>query len=123
MTRSERENLQKRIVEFYLDIAGKQKKKTVNHFLREKVPRQTIYNIIRKYDESGRVGDKPRSGRPKKLRQAQVTRLERLVNHKTGVSLHRLASKFRVSHQTIRNYLTDLNIKYYKKQRVAEIYR
>ena len=37
--------------------------------MKEKVPRQTIYSIIRKYEESGLIGDKPRSGRPKKLRQ------------------------------------------------------
>jgi transposase len=66
MTRSERQGLQKRIVQFYVNIAGKKKNVTVNHFLIEKIPRQTIYSIIRKYDEDGHIGDRPRSGRPKK---------------------------------------------------------
>jgi len=120
MTRSEREHLQKRIVQFHLNIANKQKSVTVNHFLKEKVSRQTIYNIIRKYEESGHIGDKPRSGRPKKLCEGQLTRLKRLVNHKTGVSLRRLASKFCVCPQTICNYLKESNIKYYKKQRAPK---
>ncbi len=47
MTRSERESVQKRIVQFYVNIAGKKKNVTVNHFLKEKIPRQTIYSIIK----------------------------------------------------------------------------
>jgi transposase len=105
MTRSERELMQKRIVNFYVNIANKKKNVTVNHFLKEKLPRQTIYNIIKKYEECGYVGDKPRSGRPKKLCRKQMSRLKHLVNHKTGVSLRLLTSKFPVTHETIRTYL------------------
>lgn len=115
MTRSEREYLQKRIVQFYVDVAGKKKNLTVNHFLAEKIPRRTIYSIIDKYEEHGVVGDKPRSGRPMKLSTGQLTRLKRLVNHKIGVSLRQLGSKFRVSPETIRTSLEKMNIHYYKK--------
>ena len=66
MTRSESETLQKCIVQFHLNYAISKKNVTVNHFLKEKIPRQTIYNIIRKYEKFGHIGDKPRSGRPKK---------------------------------------------------------
>ncbi|CAF1307370.1 unnamed protein product [Adineta ricciae] len=93
MTRSERESLQKRIVQFFVNIADGNKSLTVNHFMKEKTPRQTIYSIIKKYEEAGHTGDKPRSGRPKKLCQGQLTRLKRLVNHKTGISLRRISSK------------------------------
>jgi transposase len=117
MTRSERECLQKRIVQFYVNIAGKKKKLTVNHFLTEKIPRRTIYNIIKNYKEGATVGGKPRSGRPKKLCSGQLTRLKHLVNHKTDVSLRRLGSEFLVSHETIRTYFEEMNISYYKKQR------
>ena len=81
--------------------------------MKEKIPRQTIYSIIRKYEESGLIGDKPSPGRPKKLRQQRIDRLKQLTNHKTGASLRLLARKFRVSHQTICNYLEEMNIKYY----------
>jgi transposase len=117
MTRSERESMQKRIVNFYLNIANKKKNVTVDHFLKEKIPRQTIYSIIKKYEKCGYVGDKPRSGGPKKLCRRQMTRLNDLVNHKTRVSLRQLASKFQVSYETIRTNLEEMNIKYYKKQR------
>ena len=83
----------------------------------KKISLRIIYNITKKYDECGQVEDKPRSGRPKKLCRRQRNQLKCLVNHKTGVSLSQLASKFRVNHQTIHTYLEEMNIKYYKKQR------
>ena len=113
MTRSERETLQKRIVQFHISYAKNKKNATVSHFMKEKIPCQTIYSIIRKYEESGLIGDKPRSGRPKQLRQQRFDRLKQLVNYKTGVFLRVLARKFKVSHQTICNYLEEMNIKYY----------
>ncbi|CAF1434083.1 unnamed protein product [Rotaria magnacalcarata] len=91
-----------------------------NLFKLEKIPRQTIYSIIRKYEESGYIGDKPRSGRPKKLSRGQLTRLKRLINKKTGISLRRLAPRFKVSYQTISNRLKAMGIKYYKKQRAPK---
>lgn len=120
MTRSEREGLQKRIVQYYVNVAGQKKSVTVNHFLQEKIHRQTIYSIIKKYEECGQVGDKPRSGRPKEMNQRQVNRLKKLADHTTGTSLRILASKFRVCHQTISNYLKEMNIKYYKKHRAPK---
>ena len=113
MTKSERETLQKRIVQFHISYAKNKKNVTVNHFMKEKIPRQTIYSIIRKYEEFGLIGDKPRSRRPKKLCQQRLDRLKQLVNHKTGVSLRLLVPKFKVSHQTICNYREEMNIKYY----------
>ena len=113
MTRSERETLQKRIVQFHINHAKNKKNVTANHFMKEKIPRQTIYSITRKYEESGLIGDKPRSVCSKRLRQQRLDRLKQLVNHKTGVSIRLLARKFKVSHQTIYNYLEEMNIKYY----------
>ncbi|CAF3391516.1 unnamed protein product [Rotaria socialis] len=76
MARISREQLHKWIVQHYINVASTQKQITVNHFLQERIPRQTIYSIIKKYEESGYVSDKPRSGRPKKLSRGQLTRLK-----------------------------------------------
>ena len=108
-----REQLQKRVVQRYVNVANKQKQITVNHF----VQRQTISSIIRKYEKSGYVGDKSRSSRPKKLSRGQLTRLKRLVNKRTGISLRRSAPRFKVSYQTVSNHLKSMGIRYYKKQR------
>ena len=117
MTRFERDCLKSRIVQHYINVANRQKKITVNHFLQEKVQRRTIYYIIKRYEESDTIVDKPRSGRPKKLTTGQLTRLKRLVNNKTGISLRRLSSKFKVSFKTISNQLKAMGIYYHKKRR------
>ncbi len=57
-----------------MNIANRQKKITVNHFLQGRIPRQSMCNIIKKFEEFGAVGDQPRTGRPKKLSQQQLTR-------------------------------------------------
>ena len=50
-----------------MNIADRQKKITINHFLQKRIPRPIIYRIIKKFEEPGVIGDKPRSGRPDKL--------------------------------------------------------
>ena len=43
MVRINRKQLQKRVVQNYVNVANKQKQITVNHFVQEKIPRQDIY--------------------------------------------------------------------------------
>ncbi|CAF3358579.1 unnamed protein product [Rotaria socialis] len=116
MLRSDREQIAKRIVQHYRTVAKKKKNITVNHFLAENIPRQTIYRIIWKYDTYGTIGDKPRSGHPRKTSTGQRTRLKRLVNHKTGISLRRIAQKFNVHRRTIQHELIDTGIHYREKK-------
>ena len=120
MAQINREQLQKRVVPHYVNVANKQKQITVNHLVQEKISRQTIYSIIKKYEESRCIGDKPKSGRPKKLSRGQLTRLKRLVNKRTGISLHRLAPRFKASYQTVSNHLKAMGNRYYKKQRAPK---
>ena len=64
MAKADCEVLQKRILQFYLQAGARSKATTVNHFREEEDSRTTVFSIIRKYQESGIVGDRPRSGRP-----------------------------------------------------------
>ena len=118
-----REQLQKRVVQHYVNVANKQKQITINHFVQEKVPHQTIYSIISKYEESGYVGAKPRFSHPKNLSRGQLTRLKHLVNKRTGISLRRLVPRFKLSYQTVSNHLKAMGIRYYKKTTSTKIYR
>ena len=115
MTRSEKEYLlAKRIVQHYVNIADRQKKMTVNRFLQERIPRPTIYWIIKKFEEPAVIGDKPRSARPDKLSKQQSTRLKRLTDQKTGISLHKIAPKFDVDISAISRHLKAMGITYRK---------
>ena len=90
-THCDRERLVKRILQHYKTIAKQKKSITVNHYMVENIPRLIIYNIIQKYDTSGIVGDRFRSGYPKNISTSQRIRLKRLVNHQTGISLWKVA--------------------------------
>ena len=120
MTRAEREGLNQRIVQFYLGVAERRKNLVIKHFSKEKVPHRTIYNVLKRYEDTGNVKDKHRSGRPKKLCRRSMARLKHLVNQKTGVSLRQLGSKFEVSPETIRQSLRGMNIHYYKRKRAPK---
>ena len=116
MTRSEREYLAKSIVQHYVNIADRQKKITINHFLQERIPRPIIYRIIKKFEESGVIGDKPRSGRLDKLSKQQLTRLKRFTDQKTGISLRKIALKFDVDISIISRHLKAMSITYREKK-------
>ena len=117
MTRSEREYLAKRIVQHYVNIADRQKKITV---LQERIPCPTIYWIIKKFEESGIIGGKPRRDRPDKLSKQQLTRLKRLTDQKTGISLRKIAPKFDVDISTISRHLKAMGITYREKKRAPK---
>ena len=63
MTRDEREAFEQRICNFYCDSANKSVKTTVNYFVKQNIPRRTIYYILNKYLKYGTTKDQPRSGR------------------------------------------------------------
>ena len=116
MTRSEKA-LQKRIVQFHLNYVKSKKNVIVDCFLKEKIPYQTIYSIIGKYEQFDYIGDKPRSSRPKKIASSTVKSTEMSGLIIRLVFLHQLATKFEVSHENIYNYLEEMNIKYEKKNK------
>ena len=56
MTGSKTEDLEKRIVQHYANIGIKKKQSiTVYDVLAENIPRQSIYSIARKYEDSTRL--------------------------------------------------------------------
>ncbi|CAF1397129.1 unnamed protein product [Rotaria sordida] len=58
------------------------------------------------FEEFGVVGDKSRSGRPSKLSKRKLTRLKRLTDQKTGISLRQIAPKFDINISTLSRHLT-----------------
>lgn len=102
MARGERELLQKRILQFYLNSVDRVKSKVVNHFKVEGVHRSTIYSIIKKYEESGCIGDQPRSGRPATVATKTNKRLiKRLFQNKDKISTRIAAARLNISRSSI----------------------
>ncbi len=67
MTREEREALAARICNFYIDSSNKSCKTTVNYFIKQGVPRRTVYNILNKFLKYGQTKFLSKTGRPFKL--------------------------------------------------------
>ena len=94
-TRREHEDIAKRIITFHISSGNSILKTTVSHFLKQKVPRQTIYDILKKYNLHKTRTFLSKSGRPAKISDKEVQSLV-----KTGISQRRLGRQFAV-HQSM----------------------
>jgi len=117
---SSENNLRKRIYEFFLANKSKGKITTVKHFEAENIPRSTIYDIIKRAESNAGYIRTIGSGRkPKIMTKKAVKRLEKMVNHKSGVSQSQAARKFGCSQQFISKTLKNkTSIKYRKKKSI-----
>ena len=119
MTRDEREALSQRICNFYCDSANKSVKTTVNYFIKQNIPRRTIYYILNKYLKYGITKNRPRSGRPLKLSDKKLKDIVKSVNNRTDVSQRELAKDSHVHHSTISRNLRRRTSIRIRKRRMA----
>ncbi|CAF1216156.1 unnamed protein product [Rotaria sp. Silwood1] len=101
MTREKREKLAQRICNFYVDSSNKSCKTTVNYFIKQGVPRRTIYNILQRYLKHGRTKFLPKTGRPLKLSNKEIKQLVKSANNRCGISQRKLAKRYDVNQSTI----------------------
>lgn len=109
--------LRKRV---YFMLGQLEKKDVIKHFLDEKIPRSTIYSIIKRYEDGTPVEDKPRKGRPSKFNNKTLKKLKNDAKNKVGVSQKKLARKFKVTQQCIGYNLKKIGLKYFKRQRAPK---
>ena len=99
LTRREHEDIAKQIITFHISSAKSILKTTVSHFLKQKIPRPTTYDILKKYNVHKTTTFLSKSGRPPKISEKEVQSLVKTVNNKTSVSQRRLGRQFGV-HQS-----------------------
>lgn len=122
MTRAEREALSRRVCNFYHDSANNQVKTTVNYFVKQNIPRRTVYFILKKYLQYGMNRDRPRSGRPSKLSDQNLKAIVRSVNDRSGVSQRKIARRFQVHQSTIsRNLLRRTSVVIRKRRHAPKM--
>ena len=96
--RSKQEETRKRIYEFYLKNRSKGKKFTVDHFEVEKIPKRTIYRIIKRAEnDSGHERVKGSGRIAKKMNITNIKRLQGMFGHHDGVSQRQAARKLKCS--------------------------
>ena len=105
ITRGGREAPAERIYNFNHGSAGESKKTTVNCFLKQKIPRRTVYDMLGKYLTYAIKKDRPRSGRPLKLFGQKLTAIVRSVINRCGLSRRKIARLFQVHQWTISHNL------------------
>lgn len=98
------------------------KKFVADHFLKENIPKATIYRYIKSWEEGISPERKPGSGRKAtKMTKANIRRLEKQVNNESGISTRMLAKKFSCNQSHIvRTLRNKCNIRYRKKIAVPE---
>ena len=100
-----REELRKRIVNFYNDAVGENVKATVKFFVQQGFKQRMIYYVLKRYKERATTENLPRSGRLVKISNKKLSGLVRKVNNKVGVSQRRLAKHYSVNQSTISKHL------------------
>lgn len=118
--RSKQEETRKRIYEFFLKNRSKGKKFTVDHFEVEKIPKRTIYRIIKRAEnDSGHERVKGSGRIAKIMNKKNIKRLKAMFDHHDGVSQRQAARKFKCTQPMICKTLkTKTRIVCFKKKKI-----
>lgn len=117
-----REVLITRVYKFCEIHISKGKKIVADHFLKENVPKATIYRYIKHWEQGISTKRKPGSGRKATIMTTtNIRRLEAQVNNKSGISTRMLAKKFNCNQSHIvRTLKHKCGIRYRKKITIPE---
>lgn len=119
MGRKENEWRAKRIVQFHQSVSKFCKKNTVEHFLKEGIPKPTIYRVLAMFEESGDTSFKKLPGRPPaKSSPRKVVKVEKVFRRDPNTSVRAAAKKLNLSKSTVSNIKVHrLRIKAYTKKK------
>ena len=86
-----------------LFLAGKSPKEILNSMKGEKVCRQLVYCTIRRYEDTGSVQERARTGRPTSVCTQQLRKkISSRISRNPRLSIRKMARDFSVSHESIR---------------------
>lgn len=91
------------------------KKQVLEHFMKEKIARSTIYSIMKRFEDGKPSSNLQKTGRPRILNQSKLEKLRKAAVDLKGASNRVLSRKFQVSKETVRQNLLKMEIKYHKK--------
>jgi transposase len=116
----ERQQLAKRVVHFYTEIANRNKFETVSHFVREGFKKRGIYAIIYRYEKNGSAQFKPKSGRKIKVATPETVEKVRKKLENTNNSIRDTAKELGISKTRCQDIKKSLGIKSNKCQKVPK---
>ena len=86
LTRQEHEEIVRQIVTYHISCANSVSKIAVCHFVKQEISRQTIYDVLKRYDERKTTNFLLKSDRPSKLSNKDVQAPMKSVHSQTGIS-------------------------------------
>ena len=99
LNQAEREFFRKSLENFFVKIPKIKQCEVVDHFVKEGIFRQTVYNALNQRQNGQSMLEEYRPGRSSSWASHIKAKLMRLVNDRIGVSQRRLGGKFD-KHQT-----------------------
>ena len=96
-------------------------KTILQHFLKEGIPRSTIYRLIKRVKNG--IGAERKKGQGRvaiKMTSANRDKIKRFFDHKTGRSQRAAARKFNINQSYVCKLLKDLSITCRKKQTIPD---
>lgn len=81
-----------------------------------RIARSTVFNIIKRYKESGTAADRPRSGRPATaMTPENVNNLRCRIRRNPGKSMRKLAKELKINRESVRKMVrSSLKLRSYK---------
>ena len=110
LTRQEYEEIARQILTYHISCAISVSKITVCHFVKQGIPRQTIFDVSKRDDERRTTTFLSKLGRPSRLSNKDVQAQVNSVNNKTEISQRRLARRFGVHQSTTLRILKNKTI-------------
>ena len=103
-----------------LHTNGKSNREIVQELQMHTVSYNTVYNTVKRFQETGQTSDRPRKGRPRSVRNSErIKRVREKVRRNPARSMRKLAKEEGVSHTTMQRIVKkDLNLIPYKKVKV-----
>ena len=107
LTRQEHEERARQMATYHISCANFVSKITVCHFAKRGIPHQTIYDVLKRYDERKTANFLPKSDQSSKLSSKDVQVLVKSVNNKTSISQRRFGVHQWTLSRTVKNKTTD----------------
>ena len=92
----------------------------MQHFVRQGIIQSTVYRWLDKLNTNCPIKDKQRTGRKSNWTPVTKQRHRQAAIRQFGISLRKLSAKFGKNHQTIKNKLNSMGIKYRRRQKAPK---
>ena len=116
LKKTEREFFRKRLENFFVKNPQIKQCEVVDHFVKEGIARQTVYNALNRRKNGQPILEEKRLGRPSSWASSLKAKLKRLVNNRKEANQRNLDSKFNKHFTTKSRQIKKIGINNYPRE-------